>query len=63
VPAKLKIESVVAVSIASDKNRKAFEEKMQAFKRNNSLSVGNDTISLHIAYYEKDPLTVAMAEV
>ncbi|HEY1987483.1 MAG TPA: hypothetical protein VGG85_18860 [Terracidiphilus sp.] len=63
VPAKLKIESVVAVSIASDQNRKAFEEKMRAFKRENFLSVGNDTISLHIAYYEKNPLTVTMAEV
>jgi hypothetical protein len=64
VPAKLKIESVVAVSIASGKNRKAFEEKMRAFKRENSLSVGNDTISLHIAHYRKDdPLTVEMMEI
>jgi hypothetical protein len=64
VPAKLRIESVVAVSIASDNNRKAFEKKMRAFKRENSLSVGNDTISLHIAHYRKGPpLTVEMVEV
>jgi hypothetical protein len=62
VPAKLKIESVVAVSIASDKNRKAFEEKMRAFKSENPLSIGADTISLHIANYQKSPLRVEMMD-
>jgi hypothetical protein len=63
VPDKLTIESVVAVSIATDRNRKAFEDKLRAFKSENPLSVGNDTINLHIAHYRKDPLTVEMVEV
>ncbi len=63
VPDKLAIESVVAVSIADGRNRKEFEDKLRAFKRENSLSVGNDTINLHIAHYRKDPLTVEMLEV
>jgi hypothetical protein len=63
VPDKLAIESVVAVSIADDRNRKVFENKLRAFKSENSLSVGSDTISLHIAHYRKgDPLTVEMME-
>jgi len=63
VPDKLAIESVVAVSIADDRNRQMFEDKLRAFKSKNPLSVGNDTISLHIAHYRKDPLTVEMMEV
>ncbi len=59
VPGKLRIESVVAVSIAS-KNRQAFEKRLLAFKSQNPLTMGNDTISLHIAHYQKSPLTVAM---
>jgi hypothetical protein len=62
VPDKLAIESVVAVSIADDRNRKMFEDKLRAFKSENSLSIGNDTINLHIAHYRKDPLTVEMME-
>ena len=54
---------MVAVSIADDRNRKEFEDKLRAFKRENSLSIGNDTINLHIAHYRKDPLTVEMMEV
>jgi hypothetical protein len=62
VPDKLTIESVVAVSIATDRNRKVFEDKLRAFKGGNSLTIGNDTINLHIAHYRKDPLTVEMVE-
>jgi hypothetical protein len=62
VPGKLAIESVVAVSIASDENRKAFEKKLRAFKSDNPLSIGKDTISLHIAHYQKEPLTVEMMD-
>jgi len=62
VPDKLTIESVVAVSISSDRERTKFEEKLRTFKRDNLLSVGNDTIKLHIAHYQKDPLTVEMVE-
>jgi hypothetical protein len=62
VPDKLAIESVVAVSIADDRNRREFEDKLRAFKRENSLSIGNDTINLHIAHYRKKPLTVEMME-
>jgi hypothetical protein len=63
VPDKLTIESVVAVSIATDRNRKVFEDKLRAFKKGeNSLTIGNDTINLHIAHYRKDPLTVEMVE-
>jgi hypothetical protein len=63
VPDKLAIESVVAVSVADDRNRQMFEDKLRGFKSENSLSVGNDTINLHIAHYRKDPLTVEMVEV
>jgi hypothetical protein len=63
VPDKLAIESVVAVSISDDRKRKVFEDKLRAFKSENSLSVGNDTINLHIAHYQKEPLTVEMVEV
>jgi hypothetical protein len=62
VPGRLAIESVVAVSIASDQNRKAFEDKLRAFKSENPLSIGNDTISLHIAHYQKTPLKVEMMD-
>jgi len=62
VPDKLTIESVVAVSIADDRNRKVFEDKLRAFKSENALSIGNDTINLHIAHYRKDPLTVDLLE-
>ena len=62
VPDKLTIESVVAVSIATDRNRKLFEKKLRAFKEENPLTIGNDTINLHIAHYRKDPLTVEMVE-
>lgn len=54
------IECVIAVRIANDRNRKVFEDKLRAFKSENPLSVGNDSISLHIAHYQKDPLTVRM---
>ncbi len=37
VPDRLAIESVVAVSIADDRNRKEFEDKLRAFKRKISL--------------------------
>jgi hypothetical protein len=60
VPGKLTIESVVAVSIASGQNRKAFEDKLRKFKSQNPLTMGNDKISLHIAHYQKRPLTVEM---
>jgi len=63
VPDKLTIESVVAVSIADDRNRKVFEDKLRTFKSENSLSIGNDTINLYIAHYLKEPLTVKMVEV
>jgi hypothetical protein len=63
VPAKLTIESVVAVSIVGDRNRNAFEEKLRDFKSENSLTIGNDTINLQIAHYKKDPLTVEIANV
>ena len=62
VPDRLVIESVVAVSIADDRNRRAFEDKLRAFKSNNRLSIGNDTIKLYMAHYRKDPLTVEMTE-
>jgi hypothetical protein len=66
VPDKLAIESVVAVSIADDRNRKVFEDKLRAFKSETSLSVGTDTINLHIAHYRENPrenqLTVEMME-
>jgi hypothetical protein len=63
VPAKLTIESVVAVSIATDRNRKLFEKKLLDFKNANPLTIANDTINLHIAHYEKKPLTVRMVKV
>jgi hypothetical protein len=62
VPKKLAIESVVTVSIATERNRKAFENKLRAFKSKNPLCVGSDTISLHIAHYKESPLTVEMME-
>ncbi|MGA2219004.1 MAG: hypothetical protein ABSG51_13000 [Terracidiphilus sp.] len=62
VPRKLAIESVVAVSIASDRNRKEFEDKLRAFKSEHPLSIGADTISLHIANYQKSPLRVEMMD-
>jgi hypothetical protein len=62
VPEKLTIESVVAVSIASERHRKVFEDKLRAFKHENPLTIGNDTINLHIAHYQKDPLTVEMVK-
>jgi hypothetical protein len=63
VPDKLTIESVVAVSIASDRKRREFEDKLRAFKSENPLTVGNDTIRLLIAHYEKNPLKVKLMEV
>lgn len=63
VPDKLTIESVVAVSVAGDRSRKVFEDKLRAFKDENVLSIGNDTINLHIAHYQKDPLKVDLLEV
>lgn len=60
VPGKLRIESVVAVSIASKQNRERFKERLLAIKSQNPLTIGNDTISLHIAHYQKSPLTVEM---
>src|ERR1035441_7499356 len=51
-----------AMGIASDQNRKAFEDKLRAFKSENPLSIGNDTISLHIAHYQKTPLKVEMMD-
>lgn len=63
VPDKLTIECVVAVSIADESNRKAFEEKARAFKNENALIVGNDQIRLHVAHYRKDPLTVELLEI
>jgi hypothetical protein len=63
VPNKLAIESVVAVSIADDRKRQMFEDKLRIFKSENPLYIGNDTINLHIAHYRKDPLTVDMLEV
>lgn len=62
VPSKLTIESVVAVSIATERNRKEFEDRLRAFKSENPLSIGNDKINLHIAHYQKDSLTVEMVE-
>lgn len=63
VPGNLAIESVVAVSIADDRNRKLFEKKLRAFKSANPLSMGNDKITLHIVHYRKGPpLTVEMME-
>jgi len=62
VPGKLAIESVVAVSIARDQTRKAFEDKLRAFKSENPLSIGNDTISLHLAHYQKEPLKVELMD-
>jgi hypothetical protein len=63
VPDKLRIESVVAVSIADDRKRKEFEDELRDFKSKNPLSVDSDTISLHIAHYRKKPLTVEMIQV
>ena len=67
VPEKLTIESVVAVSIADDRKRQEFEDKLRAFKSQNSLTIGKDTIKLYIANYRKEdpssPLTVRMVEV
>lgn len=62
VPTKLTIESVVAVSIASKRNRDLFEKKLRDFKSRNNLAIGNDAISLHIAHYQKDPLAVKMTD-
>jgi hypothetical protein len=59
----LTIESVVAVSIAHDRKRKEFEDRLRAFNSENSLTIGKDTIRLHVAHYQKDPLTVEMMEV
>jgi hypothetical protein len=58
VPHKLTIESVVALSIKSEGNRRAFTSKLKEFKAANSLKVGNDTIKLYVAYYEEAPLRV-----
>ena len=60
IPCKLAMECVVALSFASAKTREKFEEKMQSFKDQNALRIGNDTISLHIAHYQKEPLTVEL---
>jgi hypothetical protein len=54
------MECVVALSFASAQTREKFEEKMQSFKDQNALRIGNDTISLHIAHYQKEPLTVEL---
>lgn len=59
VPNKLVIESVIAVCIKTEPGRLAFTSKLQKFKAENSLKVGNnDTIKLYVAYYEEEPLRV-----
>jgi len=60
VPDRLTVECVVAVSIATQKNRDVFEEKLKTFKENNSLLVGGDTINFFIAHYEKDSMAVTL---
>ncbi|QXE92781.1 hypothetical protein KP001_09790 [Geomonas subterranea] len=60
VPKHLTIESVVAVSISNDRNRRLFEEKFRKFKEQNSLEIGGDVINLHVAHYTKAPLTVEL---
>jgi ribonuclease J len=63
IPKKMTVESVVAVSIANTKNRHKFEEKFKTFKKNNRLSIGNDTINLHIAHYKKDTLSIEFVNI
>lgn len=52
IPGRITLESVVAVSIATQKNREKFEERFRDFKRRNCFSVGSDSINFRIAYYE-----------
>jgi hypothetical protein len=64
VPDKLSIESVVAVSIKSERNQSAFTAKLQEFKAKNSLNVGNDSIKLFVAHYQEGPpMVVDMQEI
>jgi len=64
VPDKLSIESVVAVSIKSERSKRAFTAKLQEFKAKNSLKVGNDSIKLFVAYYQEGPpMVVDMKEI
>lgn len=55
VPDQLIIEGVVAVSLNS-RQRDKFNLKLQKFKAENSLSVGNNnSINLYVAYYQEGP--------
>ncbi|MBW6485536.1 MAG: hypothetical protein K0B01_05215 [Syntrophobacterales bacterium] len=66
VPDRLSIESVVAVSIKSERQRSAFTSKLQKFKADNSLQVGKekDTIKLYVAYYQEGPpMVIDMKEI
>jgi hypothetical protein len=56
VPDKLTIESVIAVRIKSQRQQDIFTSKIQKFKSENSLNIGNDTIKTCVAYYEENPL-------
>lgn len=58
VPDKLTIESVIAVSIKNQRQQNIFTSRIQKFKTNNSLKVGNDAIELCVAYYEENPLRI-----
>ena len=55
VPEQLIIEGVVAVSLDA-RERDKFNLKLQKFKSENSLAVGNNNvINLYVAYYQEGP--------
>jgi hypothetical protein len=64
IPKKLTIESVVAVSFTDEKKKTDFVEKLEKFKKENELQIGNDTIKLYVAHYSYEtsnkgsPLTI-----
>lgn len=64
LPDKLTIESVIAVSFTVEKKKTDFVKKLEKFKKENELQIGNDTINLYIAHYlfdtnnKENPLTI-----
>lgn len=57
LPIKLTIESVVAVSL-SERERVKLQSRLSDFIKDNDLQIGDDKISMHLAFYEENPLRV-----